>query len=122
MNYDLKLRLKSYSDLTTHERCFFWTLVGKFIRLTKCGGAIDLRLREINGKDDDTAFVTHDGSRFEVVLDIRLPFGMLTDYLIHEFAHVGTWFVNEYNDHGPMFGVEYARLYREYLKLYEKML
>ena len=68
--------------------------------------------------DDDTAFVDFDGEKFEVYIDKRLQTGTVVDYLIHELAHVGTWFVNEEDDHGPMFGVEYARLYRRYLELY----
>lgn len=120
MNYDLKLRLKPQTELTDKEWAFFWSLVRKFVCMTRCGGKIDVTLREIHEKDDDTAFVTYDWSRFELVLDTRIPFGMLVDYLIHEFAHIGTWFVNEHNDHGPMFGVEFARLYREYLKVYDK--
>jgi len=121
MNYDLKLRLKSQDELTPKERKFFWDLANRFGRLTKVGGGpVDLILREIHEKNDDTGFVTYDGSRFEIVLDNRIPFGMLVDYLIHEFAHIGSWFVKENDDHGPMFGVEYARLYREYLKLYER--
>jgi hypothetical protein len=121
MNADLKLRLKSQDELTDKEWSFFWELCAKFVRLTNCGGRFRIFFTEIEG-DDDTAYVTYDGEIFELVLDTRIPFGTLTDYLIHEFAHIGTWFVNESNDHGPMFGVEYARLYREYLKLYERML
>lgn len=122
MNYDLQLRLKSQDDLCFEEWAFYWTLVAKFIRMTKCGGRIDIKFEEINTDDDDTAYVTYDGQRFEIVFDPRIPFGMLVDYTIHEFAHIGTWFVNESNDHGPMFGVEFARLYCQYLRLYENTL
>ena len=122
MNYDLKLRLKPQSEVTNKEWGFFWTLVAKYVRLTNCVDRFELRIEEINTDDDDTGYVTYDGERFEMVLDPRISFGTLTDYLMHEFAHIGTWFVNEHDDHGPMFGVEFARLYREYLKLYERML
>ena len=79
-----------------------------------------VEIREIHEEDDDTGFVTLGGEEFRVVLESRLCFGSRIDYLLHELAHVGSWFVNEPNDHGPHFGIEWARLYTLYLELYEE--
>jgi predicted lactoylglutathione lyase len=74
----------------------------------------------IQGSEDDTAYVQkYDDGSFEIVIDQRLAFGEMCDYLVHEFAHVGSWAANEKDDHGPMWGIEYAKLYRHYLEVYE---
>jgi hypothetical protein len=37
------------------------------------------------------------------------------DALLHEWAHALTWFGNDNDEHGPEWGLTYARLYRSFL-------
>jgi hypothetical protein len=73
-----------------------------------------------NGEDDSAFMLGDDDHQFEIYLDKRMPFGMCIDFLIHELAHVHSWAKDEKDDHGPEWGKSYARLYRLYLKLYDK--
>lgn len=117
---DLEFRLIPFTEIDDQE-CEFWDqLCSVMVRDCACGHPIDIDVREINEDEDDSAFVEWNGDRFTVVIDERLPFGMVTDFLIHELAHVATWFVNERDPHGPHWGVEYARMYRKYIKTYER--
>jgi hypothetical protein len=122
MNYDLELRLTPYQGLSLGEKTFWEFLCDELVDCVDSGYHITIHMLDIdppNYPDDDTGFVEYlEYGQFAVYLDHRMPLGMCIDYLIHELAHVGTWFVNEPEDHGPMFGVEYARLYRRYLELY----
>lgn len=122
LNDDLVIRLCQWRDAADHDYQFVQALITRFIEETVADYTFTVRteIRAITEPDDDTAFVTFDGSEFVVVIEELLCLGSVWDYLIHEFAHVGTWFVNEYDDHGPHFGVEYARLYNIYLELYAK--
>jgi hypothetical protein len=72
-----------------------------------------------NGEDDTAYVATDDEVEFHIVLDDRMPLGMVIDYLIHELAHIHSWHHYEGDDHGPEFGKSQAYLYREYLKLYD---
>lgn len=116
MNLDFKRRLKPFTKLAQKEWRFLEAFEDRLIEETTTKW-VTIRYEPIESDGDDTAYVTHDGE-FQVVFDNRLQFGMILDYLLHEFAHVGTWFMNEKDDHGPMFGVEWARLYRIYLQMY----
>jgi hypothetical protein len=120
MNADLKRRLTPFKRLTKHERAFLDALEDRFINETaSVVKYVSVSYEPIESKDDDTAYVDLEDDCFELVLDDRLSFGTVCDYLIHEFAHIGTWFVNE-KEHGPHFGVEWARLYCIYLNMYDK--
>lgn len=122
MNADLKLRLAYLEHATNKEKRFIEYCIKHISKVMKSPYPIDVFMCAIDPPqypDDDTGFVEFDGYDFTIKLDRRMPIGMILDYLIHEMAHVGTWFVNEPEDHGPMFGVEYARLYRYYLRLYD---
>lgn len=120
MNSDLKRRLTPYVDIGDQDRGFLQALEQRLYNEmpSECD-AVKVFYQAINQEDDDTAYVTFHGDYFKVVLDHRLSFGTICDYLLHEFAHIGTWFVNEEDDHGPIFGVEWARLYRIYLEMYD---
>jgi len=123
MNYDLELRLTRFDLMSLGEKTFWNYLFEGFVEAIDSEYPINLHMVLIDPPvypDDDTGFVEFVDGEFEVYLDHRMPLGMCIDYLIHELAHVGTWFVNEPEDHGPMFGVEYARLYRLYLELYDR--
>jgi hypothetical protein len=127
MNEDLKLRLIPFADLDTNGQMWWGHIAGKLSDSIRSWYPIKIHMVVIDPPDhpdDDTGYVEFDDSAelkaFDVYLDNRMPIGMVMDYLIHELAHVGTWFVHEPEDHGPMFGVEYARLYREYLTLYDQ--
>lgn len=53
---------------------------------------------------------------FRIVLRSDLPEHALLVVLVHEFAHVITWHIDEHaTDHGALFGVGYARVWRAYL-------
>jgi hypothetical protein len=119
LNTDFKRRLKRLGQLSNKEWRFLEALEDRLIAETTDRWIV-IEYTKIDTKDDDTAFVDFDGEEFHLVVDERLQFGTITDYLLHEFAHIGTWFVGERDDHGPIFGVEWARLYRIYLKLYDK--
>jgi len=119
MNPDLKRRLKSLAKLSDREQGFLGALEDRLIAETTSRW-VTIEYAPIESDDDDTAFVAYSGGAFFVTLDDRLQFGTVIDYLLHEFAHIGTWFVNEKDDHGPIFGVEWARMYRIYLQMYNK--
>jgi len=120
MNVDLKRRLTLFKDITQNDWEFLYTLRERFITETAKQYLVRVCYENIEGNKDDTAYVTFEDGLFTLVLDQRLSFGTICDYMIHEYAHIGTWFVNEKDEHGPHFGVEYARLYRIYLNLYER--
>ena len=116
MNSDLRRRLKQFDKLTQKEWEFLDAIEARFVEETTVKW-VTICYEPIESDDDDTAYTDYNGE-FQIVLDNRLQFGTILDYLLHEFAHIGTWFVNEKDDHGPIFGVEWARLYRIYLQLY----
>lgn len=122
MNEDLKQRLMPLEQFIEIYPDTFDTLVYGLIDFTSTfiPNPISLRFEPVETKDDDSAYMTYDGKVFEVVIDSRMPFGMVTDFLIHELAHVLSWdSANPKEDHCDEFGMAYAALYREYLKLYE---
>lgn len=124
MNSDLKLRLAHWWNLTDNENEFFtwlcYNLSWAAMKPCKKGAHVDIFVEYLpDDGEDDTAFMLGDDEhQFEIYLDKRIPLGMMIDYLIHELAHVHSWDKNEADDHGPAFGRSYARLYRQYLKLY----
>jgi len=127
MNSDLKMRLKPFHDCDGDEIKFFKMLVTMLGNRALCyADALDkdmsvtVIIKSIENGEDDTAYMLGDeDGNFEVYLDDRMPLGMVIDYLIHELAHVQSWFCYEENDHGPEFGIAYADLYALYLALYE---
>ena len=121
MNIDLKRRLKTIEKFNGAERRFLHRLQTQLHQKVGIWLNVTVRFEMIISDEDDTAYVQaySDGS-FEIVIDSRLSFGEMCDYLIHEFAHVGTWVADEPDDHGPCWGMEYAWLYRFYLELYSQ--
>jgi hypothetical protein len=120
MNVDLKRRLKTIERFNGLERRFLIDLQNRLLKSVGLEKQITIVKCMILTEGDDTAFVqAFDDGSFEVVIDIRLSFGEMCDYLIHEFAHVGSWHLDERNDHGPGWGIEYAKLYRLYLDAYD---
>jgi hypothetical protein len=120
MNPDLKRRLKTVEQFNGLDRRFLLDLQSQLHKAIDIWLDVTVKFEMIRGDEDDTAYVQkYDDGSFEIVIDSRLAFGEMCDYLIHEFAHVGTWWVDEPDDHGPSWGVEYARLYRRYLEVYE---
>lgn len=129
MNIDLQLRMTALDDLDGFICDYCGNTARDFLEafeqrlIDETVNVVDyvaVSYEPIESHEDDTAYVTLEGDHFAVVIDDRLQFGTVCDYLLHEFAHIGTWFVNEYDDHGPIFGVEWARLYRIYLEMYEE--
>jgi len=124
MNEDFKRRMKLQHEMTRDEHEFFKWLchnLGWFaMKPCKEDAHISIFLRNIDGEEDDTAYMLGDDDhQFEIVLDKRMPLGMIIDYLIHEMAHIRSWHHDEADDHGPEFGRAYAAMYRKYLKLYD---
>jgi len=125
VNKDLKLRLTPWVLRSQEQGDFFFFLAYNlgWFALKKCKQDAEITLYFENlddDEDDDTAYMYGDDDhQFEIYLDLRLPFGMMIDYLIHEMAHVRSWRHNEKDDHGPEFGRAYAAIYRKYLKLYD---
>lgn len=53
---------------------------------------------------------------FLIVVDSGHKWTIVKDTLIHEWAHAMTWSEHETaEDHGPEWGLAYARLYREFI-------
>lgn len=125
MNEDLRFRLTPIRSLSIEDsRNVKKVLIelAKIARENAPHKRLEFYLRPIENGEDDTAYVTYDGEVFEVVIDDRMPAGMVLDYAIHEYSHIHSWFYYEEDDHGDEFGKSYAYLYREYLKLYDKYL
>jgi len=123
MNSDLKLRLTPYKQLTKRQQRKLHALIKKLVHYSvPSGNTYALHLDPIENDEDDTAYTLSDGKHFDIYIDDRMPHGMITDYLIHELAHVRSWAHYEHDNHGPVFGVCYAELYRYYLELYEDLL
>ena len=121
MNPDLKRRLKTVDRFDGMDRRFLLHFQAMLQKEVGTGNIVTTRLEMIQGDEDDTAYVQkYDDGSYEIVIDQRLSFGEICDYLVHEFAHVGSWYWDEPDDHGPEWGIEYARLYRCYLKIYEE--
>jgi len=131
MNPDLAWRLTPFSSGEPKQ----W-LNGLFKALTKeCDNSgamgrtyrVNFDLEEIENGEDDTAYVEYDGvAEFWIVIDLRCNVGTIADYLIHEMAHVDRWIAEdngywkEEDDHGPLWGESYAKMYRAYIKYYEE--
>lgn len=126
MNGDLRLRLKPLYQLTAFERDFMCYLVTELGKEAAHGVrkpetvTIDIKYMPIENGEDDSAYMLGDGTDFEVIIDSRMPFGMVVDFLIHELAHVHSWErACDDEDHCDAFGKSYALLYRKYLELYD---
>lgn len=125
MNIDLKFRLTNTDKLSESERSAVNEITVELMLLaieTMPDSFVRVKIIPIENGEDDTAYVTFDGEYFIVVIDSRMPIGMIFDLLLHELAHVHSWHHDELNDHGEEFGKSYAYLYRKYLKLYEEYL
>jgi hypothetical protein len=59
------------------------------------------------------------GDRFILRVSRDIPEYMQIDVLIHEMAHALTW-GREEQDHGPIWGRRYARLYRAWERDWDK--
>lgn len=122
MNADLELRLSHKQDEAQEE--FLMLLV----RLLSCHLPIEAKVKltfeKIENGEDDTAYIlgTEDGLDFEIVIDPRLNFGTICDYIVHEMGHAIAWEADmateDVDDHGPTWGIAYAAAYRMYLALY----
>lgn len=55
------------------------------------------------------------GQRLVVVIKRRQSWRLQADCLLHEWAHVLTWHGNDKDDHGEEWGLQYARIYREWV-------
>ena len=130
MNADLKLRLTPFTEMDMTQTMWWEQMVAGLSDSLRSWYPIHVHMIEIDPPehpDDDTGYIEFDDSlpheekAFHVYLDKRMPLGMCIDYLIHELAHAGSWFVNEPEPHGPHFGTEWAKLYRKYLFLYDQL-
>jgi hypothetical protein len=54
--------------------------------------------------------------RFLIRIDAKAPYRVKLDTILHEWAHVITWFGSDTEeDHGGEWGLAYAKIYREFL-------
>lgn len=53
--------------------------------------------------------------KFYIFVDRRQVWALQIDTLLHEWAHALTWHGNDDDDHGPEWGLAYAKLYRAFL-------
>lgn len=114
MNLDLAIHLEDFPN--SEYESFFRLLLNKFSKYTK--HPVKVRLKQIDTNDDDSAYCVFDGAYFNIVIDPRLCFGARCQLLKHELAHcIAPWDTKE--DHSDEWGVAYAKLYREYLDLYD---
>lgn len=120
MNPDLEFRLSTISNASVENSKFFADIVRNLCALTD--KTVILQYDHIENDEDDSAYVTREAEVFIIVLDSRMPYGMIIDLLIHELAHVDSWHLEEEDDHGLGWGVTYAHYYRKYLKIYEGLL
>lgn len=112
MNIDLAIRLGRTHNIYYDQ--FFDLLIEK----TKRDKPVNVRFEEINSKDDDSGYCLYDGSEFTIVIDPRLPYGDRLMLWLHEAAHVhAPW--GEKTEHSAKWGIEYAKLYRKFLTLYD---
>lgn len=57
------------------------------------------------------------GGRFRILLSKDLSEAATIAFLIHELGHALSWHLDEDpTDHGPLFGVGYAKAWRKYLE------
>lgn len=58
----------------------------------------------------------YDGIRFKIFVHRKQCFTLRVDTLIHEWAHVLTWFGAETDneDHSAEWGIQYAKIYRTF--------
>jgi hypothetical protein len=65
-------------------------------------------------ESDDWGFSDWDEERETFVVSIRegIPHDYAVDTLVHEWAHLLVWDAVQESDHGPIWGVAYARCYR----------
>jgi hypothetical protein len=114
MNLDLAIHLEGSPN--SEYESFFRLLLSKFSKYVK--HPVKVRLKQIDTNDDDSAYCVFDGSYFNIVIDPRLCFGARCQLLKHELAHcIAPW--NTKEDHSSAWGAAYAKLYREYLELYD---
>lgn len=116
MNPDLKFRLENLETCNYMDKLFFTLVVQGLLKCVE--DKTTIHFQPIENGEDDSAYVEYDGEVFNVVIDNRMPLGMILDFCLHEIAHVHSWHHYEKDDHGPEWGKSYAMLYREYLKLY----
>jgi Zn-dependent peptidase ImmA (M78 family) len=85
---------------------------------------ITVRRSKINGNIDGYCSFYHDNGQnkhFKIRIDASMPEQMAIETLLHELAHAVCWESDENEtDHGPSWGVAYARVYRWYLEWVEK--
>jgi hypothetical protein len=127
MNEDLKSRLNH--NPTVEEEAFFHLLVYRMFKACTDklpGYTLDLHRYEIDDDADDTGYVYEDDDSYCIVLDSRLDFGTLCDYLVHEIAHIDCWERTTENDgtdegdHCDIWGASYAKMYRIYITTYNE--
>ena len=55
------------------------------------------------------------GRQYTIKIEGRQSWPLIRDTLLHEWAHILTWNGNDTDDHGEEWGLQYARIYREYV-------
>jgi len=130
MNPDLKLRLTPLYQASRQELDFLvqireeLTVIamwGPLRRVSPFDIRVNYHFEYIENGEDDSAYMTGNGETFDIHIDKRMPIGMILDFIVHELAHVHSWYTgDEYEDHCDEFGKSYALLYRGYLRLYDK--
>lgn len=59
------------------------------------------------------------GRRFYIRINSRKPYSERIDTILHEWAHVLTWFgAGRAEDHSDEWGLWYAKLYRNWERIY----
>ena len=61
-------------------------------------------------------FKTKPYKHYYIYIDRKQVFALQLDTLLHEVAHALTWHGNDEDDHGPEWGLAYAKIYRSFLE------
>lgn len=83
---------------------------------------VRVRRRVMSGNDmgNTSAIFDDDGIRIQhfcITVDSRLSWEATWGTLIHEWAHAVVWKEGQdVHDHGPDWGIEYARIYRLFIE------
>ncbi len=78
-----------------------------------CPAQHPVKVRRERMADGDLGECSYDPKRktFTIRISNEIPYRWAVDYLIHEQAHAITWFLERVDEHGPEWGLAYARCY-----------
>jgi len=98
----------------TREEHRRWRLYLRGLRET-CPPDASVIVRRVDLSCDGKC--TWTGKRYVVLIKRTIDYWRATDSLCHEWAHALSWTADGPNEHGPEWGVAYARVYRVMLAI-----